>query len=154
MRTDRQPRDSAECNLLSSIAARRARRHAICDQNSLLAKRRRCFAREIVSNRRSRCLLTRHVGTIAGRVNDQASAKEVLCAIAHFADTDLLNRELLWRAADQLVDFGFARDREQSERERVHRPQPKAGLHDAGGGGTRCALSNLIELGELDPPKL
>ena len=37
------------------------------------------------------------------RVNDRASEERLLCAIALFADTDSLNRELLGRAVDQLA---------------------------------------------------
>ena len=83
----------------------------------------------------------------------QASGERELCAIALFAHTDSLNRELRTRAAHELAAFVLILDQGRCEYGRVHRPRPMTGLRDANGAGTRDALQHFIELGELDPPK-
>jgi len=51
------------------------------------------------------------------------------------------------------VNVVWFSDQGRSEYGRVHHPQSMTGLRDRGGGGTRGAPQQSIELGELDPPK-
>jgi hypothetical protein len=71
---------------------------------------------------------------IGVRVNDQASEETPLCAIALFADTELLNRELLGQAVDELAGFVLIHVQERCEYGRVRHFRPKAELRDGGGG--------------------